>query len=171
MYQLIEKAKKLGESISLYCKREYHSHNAKASILEDTAWGASHFYAEVLYHVKEPEFYCIDYDKLKDIQQLFQKETGQEIDIDLLLKKEWIRIVYGIVKIPSVIRSAIWEVKKASEMKAEIIFLTQVKTKDSVIGKTKFKRLVKKYEEEQNIRLDINYSLSTKLELNKSIKR
>ncbi|MES2430787.1 MAG: hypothetical protein V4556_07600 [Bacteroidota bacterium] len=156
MDQLNEKAKKLGESISLYCKREPHLHNSKASVLEDTAWGASHLYAEVLYRAKEPAFYCINYDKLKDIQQLFQKETGQKIDIDLLLKKEWIRIVYGIVKIPSVIRSVIWEVKKASEMKAEIIFLTQVKTKDGAIGKIKFKRLVKKYEEEQNIRLDIN---------------
>jgi len=160
MYLIREKAKKLSESISFYCNKGLIHPDNKTALADDTDWGASHFYAEVLHQAVEGEFYCITYDKLQKIQKIFQEETGHSIDIESLIEKDWLRIVYGMVQIPSVIRAGSREAKKVEEMKAEIRFLLQTQTNKESINKIEFEALVKDYEEKENLTLNLKQALT-----------
>src|SRR5690348_11595204 len=106
MYNL-ENARKFGQTLAYYGRRESPKYsNQKAELREETQWNASAFYAEVLLNSEEGKYYFIDYPELLKMQNVYNTNNNTSISVDDLISKSWLRIVYGMVRIPNVIRDA-----------------------------------------------------------------
>lgn len=150
---LRSKINEFSHVISFYKEKREHSIE-RAFLIDDIQWGASHFYADILYHTSESKYYCVGYDGLIEIQKQFKNDTGLDIDIDALIEKDWIRLVYGIVRIPNLIRSAARNVPTVVECQSEITFLCTIQ-KEENITKEVFLTLIEKYEKENNLQLNV----------------
>lgn len=150
---LRDKINKFSHSISFYKENREHS-KEREFLIDDIQWGASHFYADILYHTSESKYYCVGYDELIEIQKQFRIDTGLDVNIDALIEKDWIRLVYGIVKIPNLIRSAVRDVPTVVECRNEIIFLCTIQ-KEENLTKEAYLKLIEKYEKENNLQLNI----------------
>ena len=158
LHILTEKLKKLGETISLYSKKNNFVHlEEKIQKEDDINWAASHLYAEILYYSKEGEYYTIDYAKLITLRDNFNRDFEISVDVDELIEKDWIRIVYGMVTIPNVISSVMYGLNEIIELKKEIEFLltTENPQNETLISKIEFEAKKEAFEEEHKIKLNL----------------
>jgi hypothetical protein len=116
--------------------------------------GGITFLCKYFIPASESKYYCVGYNELIEIQKQFTNDTGLDINIDALIKKDWIRLVYGIIKIPNLIHSASKKVATVVECQNEITFLCEIQ-KEEGITKEIFTKLINGYEKEHNLRLDI----------------
>ncbi|KAA6342701.1 hypothetical protein EZS27_009573 [termite gut metagenome] len=150
---LRDKINEFYQSIFFYKEKRKHPREGEF-LMDDIQWGASHFYANILYYTSESKYYCIGYNELIEIQKQFTNNTSLNVNIDALIEEDWIRLVYGIVKIPKLIRSASEKISTVIEYQNEITFLCTIQQEEN-LTKGGFLKLIEKYEKENNLRLDI----------------
>lgn len=161
MHNFIENARKLGQTLSFYGQRKRHKNsNQQAELREDIQWNASAFYAEVLLFAEEGDCYFIDYPKLLKIQDVYNTNNNININVDNLIFKNWLRIVYGMVLIPNVIKDAAREAFKKKNYKDELNFLIATgakfeENKPKEISTGEFEKLKAEYETEHSAILQL----------------
>jgi hypothetical protein len=161
MYNLIENARKLGQTLAFYGQRKSHKHsNQKAELREEIQWNASAFYAEVLLFSEEGDFYFVDYPKLLIIQDIYNTDNNTNINVDDLIFKNWLRIVYGMVHIPNVIKDAAIVAFKKKNYRHELNFLTATEAKfeenkSKGVATADFERLKAEFETEHGATLQL----------------
>ncbi|MES2373423.1 MAG: hypothetical protein V4557_12635 [Bacteroidota bacterium] len=126
-YYKTEDAKKLGRAIELYADKNEFANNKDNDLQAENTWGASQLFAEILFHSKEQANFVTNRDTLDLINKQFYKETGIAIDVDAIINKGFLRIVYGLVRIPRVFISAIYEVENFKDILPEYQFLVNTK--------------------------------------------
>lgn len=164
MYNSIENARRLGQTLGFYGQRKSgKDSNQQTELLEDIQWNVSSFYAEVLLDAEESDYYFIDHFKLTALQKTYNKSNGTDINVANLIAKNWLRIIYGMVRIPNVISDAARQVFKKKNYKHELNFLIMAEVKYQE-NKTKgiiaadFERLKEEYETEHGVTLQLSDS-------------
>lgn len=174
MYQLREKAGKLGNLIELSKEKHFDQRPEKEAIQADNDWAAAHLLAKLFFESEIlPYTYILPAD-LTLVRLDFEAKEGA-IDFDSLINKFWIRTIGGIVEVPSSISSAAKQYEKIKGAEAEYFFLVEAVDKlksHDTIAKQSFLNFLNEYQnnKEQVISLEKCKSLHWLEEKDEKIK-
>jgi hypothetical protein len=133
MYRLIEKASKISECIKFSKENKAYRHPEKSAIQADNEWGASYLLAMLMFESTVIPCTYIYEEELNIFRQEFESK-GRTFDFDGLMDKFWIRVIAGIVEIPSGIQSAATQYEKIKGAEAEFYFLVETAENFNKIG-------------------------------------
>lgn len=162
-YQITKQAEELERLISINKeKRNNFSNGFNQS--DDANWGVSYLFAKILYIAKEDTYFEIDEKKLEDIYEVYVNSGGNPIDLKEIFEKEWLRLIFGRIVFPEVIRSYLYRIEDVIGFENEIIFLHSIliEFKMGKVKKAVFKDYLEKYEKENNIKIDVEKAKETK---------
>ncbi|MBD1365359.1 hypothetical protein IDJ77_16210 [Mucilaginibacter sp. ZT4R22] len=133
--QNFDDARKLGEKLFFY--KPYPRKSAyNDSANRQNLWGAAYFFAAVLERTFPAEGRIVTREKINDLRDSFQQETGQQVDLEDLFKKGWLRSVFGQVSTPKAIWFGPDKLDELKLFKNEIVFLDGMSNADRVKHKT-----------------------------------
>lgn len=131
MHELYEKAKRIKDQIKVYTsgrKDQYWKETEPMQI--ENRWGASYLLAKILYKSSFREYSIINKDLLKSIYKEYHQKTGNEINLDGLLKKSWLRNIGNKIFISGGIRHLLHDVPKVIELKNELNILSKLSSEN-----------------------------------------
>jgi hypothetical protein len=130
--QNFDDARKLGEKLFFFkpypCKSAYND-----TVERQNLWGAAYFFASVLEKAYPAEGRIVTLEKLNEIRDQFQNDTGHLIDLDNLFQKGWLRWVFGTVSTPKAVWFGPDKLDVLKQFQKEIVFL------DSMSNEQRFK--------------------------------
>src|SRR5687768_13998114 len=102
MHKLKDEADKISDLIELSKKKHTYRRLDNKAVYADNDWAAGHFLATLLSESKAVPYTYISFEELNIFFKEFE-EKGGAFDSQGLLERSWIRIIGGIVEIPSAI--------------------------------------------------------------------
>lgn len=123
--------------------------NVNADPDMENLWGASYFCSAVLYASKREEFHTLQMRDLESLKEKFIRATGYDIDISNIFDKGWLREVFTIVSVPSMIKTAADYAVKIQDLKNELPFFrslyNDLPEREKKIKISELKKLSKKH--------------------------
>ena len=153
MYNQKEKADKVSKVIELTKEKYKYRHSDINAINAKNDWAAPHLLSKLLF---ESELVSHTYISPEELN-VFHKEFGTKngtIDLTNLINKFWIRIIGGMIEIPSGISSAARQYEKIKDTEAEFNFLTEAAIHfklDAGVEKAKFLAFLDDYQKKKRI--------------------
>jgi hypothetical protein len=157
MYQLREKADKIGNLITLTKEKHTYRRDELKAIQEDIKWGTAHLLAKLFFESEILPYTYITPEQLNQIANQFEVNTAS-FDLDNLMAKHWIRIIGGVVEIPSGIYSAAKQYEKIKDGETEFKFLLRAVEKTQVNGiitNEAFSDFLKIYQDDTGIQVSL----------------
>lgn len=161
MNDLSTKAAQLGEQIRLLVDdttKEVKKYNKQKEVVTENGWGASYFYTEILFHSKEQRNFYPGIARVRECATEFHKTKGIAIDVDQMLHKDWLRLIYGRVHLSAMIGSMVSEFDRIYSVQEEIKFLIALKDRFSAAGCTQaeFEAQRQNFEQQNEVILDFS---------------
>lgn len=158
MYQLREKAGKTAKLIELTKEKHSYRRHEQEAIKADNEWAAAHLLAKLFFESEMLAHTHITPEELNQFHKEFEAKEGS-VDFDSLINKFWIRIIGGIIEIPSGISSAAKHYEKIKDAEVEFNFLVKATEKlkaNKTITKTDFFDYFKIYQADEGIELSLD---------------
>lgn len=151
MHRLVEEADKISDLIELSKKKHKYRHLDSRAVHADNNWAAAHFLAKLIFIGQIIPNTYISRDELDSYLKEFESNEGT-FDFQGLLDKFWIRIVGGIIEIPSAIRNTVTQLEKIKDGEIEFNFILKVVEEfkpNKTIVKTDFLFFLAEYQKQQ----------------------
>lgn len=153
MHGIKDEANKISDLIELSKRKHKYRHLDKKAIYADNDWAAGHFLAK-LFSISQ--FVPYTYISLEELNIFFKEFEAIEgvFDSNGLLDRSWIRIIGGIVEIPSAISNAVRQLEKIKDAETEFNFILKAVEEfrpNRTILKAEFLRFVSNYQEHQGV--------------------
>ena len=156
-----EELKAFSKGISSVKKNDNNIHYPDDELIKISAnWDVVRLFLELTYQSQVPALFGRT--QLNKLHQDYETESGNKIDLEELLNKQWLRIIWNEIKIPATINEAIYQLKDLDSEKQiaafikdnreELKFIKEVheQTKYSekgmlIINTQRAKSIIKKY--------------------------
>lgn len=151
MHRLVEEADKISDLIELSKKKHKYRRLDSKAIHADNDWAAAHFLAKLFFIGQIIPNTYISRDELDSYFKEFESNEGA-FDFKGLLDKFWIRIVGGIIEIPSAIRNAVHQFEKIKDAETEFYFILKAEEEfkpNQTVLKTEFLKFLSNCQKHQ----------------------
>ncbi|NOT91971.1 hypothetical protein [Ferruginibacter sp.] len=143
-----EKANAISKLIELSKEKHTYRHSDLKAMQADNDWAAAHLLSKLFFESEIIPNTYISFEQLNAIRKEFESKE-EVIDIEILIKKFWIRIICGLVQVPTGIISASSQYEKLKDAEVEFNFLVEAALKfkeNTPVEKSLFLEFVSEYQ-------------------------
>jgi len=157
IYDQQEKLKELISFLSTHTIDRSINRADKKAIEENIKWNASLFFAKAI-HLAKPSEQELTLEQFNKFKKDYEDQSGNQIDINPLFEKYWLRNVLEKIKIAGTVSSACHSFDRISDFKNELKFLLEEfaegKEGKEIISKKEFDQIRSQYEKRNNLLLE-----------------
>lgn len=118
-----EELKSFSKRISSVKKNDNNIHYPDDELIKLSAkWDVIRLFLELIYQSRVPALFGRT--QLNKLHQDYEIESGNKIDLEELLNKQWLRIIWDEIKIPATINQVIYQLKDLDREKQTAAFIT-----------------------------------------------